>query len=295
MPGIYFCRAGRAGRTDVLLRTPELEPLRNKTVAVFGAGCLGAPSALEFARAGVGRLRLLDHDFVDPATIARWPFGLAAAGLPKVAVLKSFIEQNYPSTDVHAFTHTVGGVEFQRHKGIPSDHEVIQKMTEDASLIYDATAELGVQQFLADHARELGVPYVGVAGTNGAWGGKVFRIVPGATAGCWMCYRHAYAAGQIPVPATRPDDDVQPLGCGDPTFTGAGFDMTQVALHGVRQAVSVLSEGEKGYPSSNWDVTVIDFRDGDGNLIPPQYRGFSIDQHPECPKCSGQPRSKASG
>ena len=66
-----FVKAGRASRRDLTLRMPELTPLADKVVAVFGLGCIGGPSALEFARAGVGELRVLDHDAVDPGTIGR--------------------------------------------------------------------------------------------------------------------------------------------------------------------------------------------------------------------------------
>ena len=72
---LYFARAFRAGPGEASVRTPELRSLGAKTIAQFGVGCLGAASALEFVRAGIGELRILDRDHVDPGTIGRWPLG----------------------------------------------------------------------------------------------------------------------------------------------------------------------------------------------------------------------------
>ncbi len=282
----YFARAGRAGVNDLLARSPELCVLREKSLAVFGLGCLGAPSTLEFARAGVGELRIVDRDLVDPGTIGRWPFGLSAAGLPKALVLADFISRNYPSTRLVPVVHCIGGV---REPGSeePSDLEVMGKVTEGASAIYDATAEVGVQHYLSQHARALGIPYIGVVGTYGGWGGKIVSIVPGRTEGCWMCYRYAFESGAIPEPPSDPKGEVQPQGCGDVTFTGAGFDMAQIALAGVRTAVSILCGGENGsYPTAEWDVMTVCFRDGDGKQIAPVFRDFKLAKHPDCSYCS---------
>lgn len=283
---MYFTRAGRAGRDDLLLRSPELHCLSDKAVAVFGTGCLGAPSALELARAGVGELRLLDHDRVDPGTIGRWPLGMSVVGLPKVDVLAEFMKRNYPSTSVISTVHRVGatrsGGDTER-----SDLDVMEDMTGGVSLIYDATAEVGVQQYLAMTAAKLGIPYVSVAGTYGGWGGKVVCIRPGVTAGCWMCYRCAFDDGTIAEPPSDPDGQVQARGCGDVTFTGAGFDMAQVALTGVRTAVATLCKGaDGGYPAMDWDVTTITLRDERGGVVVPKYEQYSLAKHPECPQCN---------
>lgn len=282
---LYFCRASRAGSVDLMVRTPELLPLRAAIVALFGAGCLGATSALEFARAGVGALRVLDHDTVDPGTIARWPLGIRVAGLPKVQVLREFIALNYPSTQVLAVPHCLGAMGARGDSR--TDREIVEEMAANASVIYDATAEVGVQHFLSEFARARKLPYVGVSGTYGGWGGRILCIVPGRTRGCWMCCRHAFEDGTIAEPPSDPVGEVQPRGCGDVTFTGAGFDMGQVALTAVRAAVSILCGGERGaYPASDWDVMTVAFRNGTGRLITPEFRSFPLEKHPRCVSCN---------
>ncbi len=229
-----MARAYYASPKNLAARIPELHPLHKKTIVLFGLGCLGAPSVLEFARAGVGFVHLVDYDVVDPATTVRWPIGFTAAGEKKIYVLSEFIRQNYPYIQCDCFDVKIGRVQnIDSEKSLPLDQQMIDEIVAGADLIYDCTAEWGVQHFLSDYASICQIPYIGLSGTWGAWGGRVVRIVPNRT-GCWSCYRLACKEGIIPEPPCAPDEEgkglVQPTGCADPTFTGAGFDMLQIAL-----------------------------------------------------------------
>ncbi len=76
---------------------------------------------------------------------------------------------------------------------------------------------------------------------------------------------------------------MQPRGCADPTFTGAGFDVAEVALNGVRLAVSTLAGGlGDAYPDAEWDVAIISFRDEHGRRIAPRWQTFKLRRHPRC-------------
>lgn len=280
----YFARQGRVCTTDAAVRTPELQGLKEKSIAVFGVGCLGSTSVLEFARAGIGDLRLIDHDFVDPATMGRWPLGLIEAGRNKVYAIADFLKKNYPATQIKPYFHHVGAVRGTSNS--ESDNSFIEKSVSDASLIYDATTEIGVQHYLSTLARNLEIPYIAVTGTYGAWGGTILSIIPGQTQGCWMCYRYACNDGTIQEPPSDPQGKVQPRGCGEVTFTGAGFDMAEISLAGVRMAVSTLcNRHQDGYPSSPWDVLTIVFRDESGQLVVPRFTDYRLESHPKCPLC----------
>lgn len=283
--GYCLARAFRYGRADLMERSPELRSLATKRIAQIGLGCTGAPSALEFARAGVGGLDLLDGDHVDAANTGRWPFGIGAAGHPKVTVLKTFIEANYPYTKV---TGIPGFLGLARHGDAISedDNDIVGRMVDGASLIYDASAEFGVQFYLSRIAAANGIPYVGVAGRQGGWGGYVVRIAPGVTKGCWSCLQSSWD-DLIPSPPQQPADFVQPAGCGNPTFLASGFDMTAIAMHGVRVAVGELCRSAvNGYPPTEWDVLVIATRDADGHPIAPRADGYLLAPHPDCPNCA---------
>ena len=279
----YLARAGRAGRTDLESRTPELKPLAKKKIAVVGLGCVGAPSALEFARAGISELRLLDHDYLEPGTVSRWPLGLAAAGLPKTEALKHFIREHYPYTKVEIWTHMVGSASEQKE----SDLSVLNNLLQDIDLLYDATAEVGIQHLLSDLAKEKHIPYVSVFTTPGAWGAWVTRIRPGITKGCWMCLQHFWEDRAIPLPPEDSKELVQPAGCAAPTFTGAGFDIMEAVLAGVRVSVSTLClEQTDAYPSIDWDVAILSLRDANGRAIPARWETFSLERHGSCEVCN---------
>lgn len=282
----YLSRAGRAGRCDLGARAPELRPLADMTVSVFGLGCLGAPSAMEFARAGVGSLRILDSDFVDAGTVLRWPRGLAVVGNQKTQVIYDWIRSEYPYCDVHRWNRRIGAVtEFPGQ--LEPEGQVVADVTRNVGLIYDATAELGMHTYLADCARRLGVPYIGVSGTPGGWGGRVFRLRPGAGTGCFWCYMKRCLDKEIDEPPKDPRGTAQPVGCADPTFLASGFDMLEIAIMGVRVAVSTLCEGhEDSYPKMDWDITHISIRNKDGQLVPPTYKTYPLHTHPECPICN---------
>lgn len=283
---LVFLRAGRAGIRDLFERAPELRTLEHRQVAVFGLGCIGAPSVIAFAQAGCGHLKILDSDYVDASTILRWPVGLRAAGYRKAAIIEQVITADYPHTRIEAFHRDVGSVA-NGANALSSDLEVLEGMLKGSDVVYDATANLGVQHLLSDAAWRANIPYIGVSGTQGGWGGLVARVRPGET-GCWMCLKlHQMdweATGGktgIPIPPGDEAGTVQPQGCGTPTFMAAGFDMTVIAMTAVRGAVEMLT----AYPRAEWDALVIRFRDDAGTPHAPVFEPHLLTRHPDCPAC----------
>ena len=281
---VFAARTGRYSRADFGERIPALGPLARKRVALFGLGGIGGPAALEFARAGLGELRVLDHDFVDPGTTVRWPLGLGAAGQLKTSALPAFIEREYPFTTVRRWNRRIGDVVLVPSAQQTTDLDVIAEMIDGVDLIFDATAEPGIHHLLGDYAWTQGIPYITAHGTAGAAGGLVARLDPRRPTGCWVCLQKAlYENKTIDEPPFDEEGHVQPLGCGDPTFTGAGFDMAEIALEAVRIATGTLcAETEGGYPSSAWDVAVLSMRTNDGTRVPPNWKIHSLPPHPDC-------------
>jgi hypothetical protein len=232
----------------------------------------------------LGDLRILDYDFVEPGSVVRWPIGITAAGHRKTLKLLETISFNYPYTKVTSYNWKLGAT---RDQGKHED-EILDEMLDGADLVYDASAEYGVQRFLAWLAAKRGLPYVGIQSTPGGWGGIVIRIRPNTTEGCWQCLQWAlYAEGLIPTPSfDERGDQLQPAGCADPTYTGANFDLMPVAMSGVRAAVSTLCIGqEASYPEMSWDVAVLDLRSKTGQAIAPTWRLFPLNKHPRCEIC----------
>jgi hypothetical protein len=229
----------------------------------------------------VAELRLVDSDFVDPGISVRWPLGLAAAGLPKTEALRSFIAANWPYTRVSVLDHRIGAVRADPSES--PEQEVMKELLDGASLVYDATAETGVSYFLSDMARQQGLNYVSLWTVPGAWSGIAARISPDGAQPCWLCFRYALDDGTLPGLPFDDQGEVQPIGCADPTFTGAGFDVAAIALMGVRLAVSALSEEtDGGYPRCNWDVAIVKHR-SDREAVDPAVTTFQLSANPSCP------------
>ncbi len=252
--GPYLVRGLRAGPLDMTSRIPTLAAMSDRTVAIFGTGGLGAPSAVEFAKAGTGKLHLVDRDHLDPGNAARWPLGYAFAGHHKLQALHGHLAQHWPYTELELLGTSIGGVRVHG-EGEPQ-WESISRIVADSDIVYDATAETGVNYFLSELARDHNVPYVVVAGTEGGWGGYVARFRPDPDEPCWTCLMHHLEDDPGMLPPADPDPATRnawPAGCTDPTFTGTGFDVATIALAGVRLAASTLCETtERGYPSAEW-------------------------------------------
>ncbi|MVN90525.1 ThiF family adenylyltransferase [Mucilaginibacter aquatilis] len=276
----YYAKANRINNAELSFRISSLKPLVNKKVTVFGLGALGGPSVLEFARNGVKELKIVDNDIVNAGTTVRWPLGVAYAGMYKADALKEHIYSNYPFTEVRPYVYKVGGED-------TPDQQKLQEILADTSLIYDATAEIGVNHFLSLEAQQRKIPYVCVYGTPGVWGGVCLRIVPGITEGCWMCFQYSLVDGTIPVPPLNRDGDIQAAGCGDISFMGASFELANIVNSGVRQVVGILCSGEGGgYHDLNADVGILSLVDDFGNPKFPSWLSYQLKKHPQCPYCN---------
>lgn len=276
--GAFIVRGERLTDEDLGARIPHLGPLRDAVVAQVGLGALGAPIALELARNRVGELRALEHDHVEASQIVRWPFGLGAVGHMKLAAIKSFIDADYPYTRVVPFQHRLGDTALQRQGREENEFDVLQRFLEGATLAIDASAEIGVQQLISDMARELGVPQLYVSATEGARGGQVALIVPGA-GGCWHCWKQKALEGAIPLPPADDGGTVQPRGCAAPTFTGAGFDLMPVSAQAIRVAAAAMSSA--GDLESKVWVCEIPAE----TLAAPVWSEHAVSRNPECPAC----------
>lgn len=90
-------------RTELVFGHEEVESLRQKTVAVLGAGGVGSFAMEALARVGIGRLVLIDKDVVDITNINRQlPALHSTVGKSKVAVMKERILDINPNCEVIA-------------------------------------------------------------------------------------------------------------------------------------------------------------------------------------------------
>lgn len=153
-------------------------------LALVGCGATGAAAASLLARAGVGRLTLIDRDFVEESNLqrqvlfdeadARESLPKAEAARRKIALFNSEIR-----VDAHIKDLTPGNI-----------HELLS----GADLILDATDNFETRYLLNDYAVEQGRPWIYSAAV-GAYA-VTMNILPGETA-CLACIFPEPPAGTV--------------------------------------------------------------------------------------------------
>ncbi len=88
-------------RTEILIGADGIKLLRDKHVLVAGLGGVGSYAAEALARAGIGRLTLLDHDVVAPSNINRQlPALHSTIGQPKIDLMAARLRDIDPQLEL---------------------------------------------------------------------------------------------------------------------------------------------------------------------------------------------------
>ena len=69
----------------------EYNILKNSSAVICGLGGLGSNAAISLARAGLGRIKLIDFDIVEPSNINRQAYFIEHIGMYKTDALKEII------------------------------------------------------------------------------------------------------------------------------------------------------------------------------------------------------------
>lgn len=86
---------------------PRIATLRGATVALLGCGSVGAPVALNLARAGVAKLILVDEQSLAGANVGRHPLGVRSISYPKASELAKRIRADLPHVEVEHYVAKV--------------------------------------------------------------------------------------------------------------------------------------------------------------------------------------------
>jgi molybdopterin-synthase adenylyltransferase len=140
--------------------------LARSTAAVLGCGALGTAIADTLARAGVGRLILIDRDFVDLTNLQRqmlYDEQDVRDTLPKAEAAKARLARINSEVEVTAIVDDVYAAN-------------IERLTEGADVLLDGVDNFETRYLANDCAVKHGIPYVygGAVGTVGA----AFAILP---------------------------------------------------------------------------------------------------------------------
>ncbi len=81
--------------------TPKVhEKLKKSSVAIAGLGGLGSNCAISLARMGIGRLKIIDFDVVEPSNLNRQQYFISQIGMKKVDALNDIIKMVNPFVNV---------------------------------------------------------------------------------------------------------------------------------------------------------------------------------------------------
>lgn len=267
-------RTSRAGVQDLIARDPELDVLRNRHVLLVGCGALGSVIADNLSRAGVGTITLVDGDVLDAGNLVRHALDISSVGIAKSVGLARHLAAVHPGVQAIPYQAMVGRV--RRPGDDAFFKEFPLNLVSQADLVIDATAEIAVHEVLAEMCRDLEKPCVTAEGTHGAWGGMV-GVFPALSDSCWNCLELSIQSGQISLPIADAGGRLQPPGCSEPTFTGAGFDMNEIALQGARRAVMELMD-----PSDEVVFDTVDLRNPSGQRVPPSWKTTYVSRNDRC-------------
>ena len=161
---ILFPGIGEAGQ-EALLRSHAV---------IAGCGALGSFHAAALARAGVGRITVIDRDYIEPSNLHRqWLFDEAdaAEALPKAIAAERQLRRINSGVEV---------------RGVVADLTAgnVAALLSDANVILDGTDNFDVRFLINDFAVNRRIPWI-YGAAIGSYG-LAMTVIPGVTA-CLRC------------------------------------------------------------------------------------------------------------
>lgn len=163
-------------REEMLLGARAMERLRRAHVIVFGIGGVGSYAAEALARAGIGRLTLVDNDTVGTTNLNRQLCALhSTLGQYKSDVMASRVRDINPDCRVTSLPE------------LYSEETKERFFTEAYDYIVDAIDLVSCKLSLIQTAKERGIPIISAMGTGNKLDPTRFRITDiSKTSGCHL-------------------------------------------------------------------------------------------------------------
>lgn len=272
------------------LRQPQLRPLGSKKIGIVGVGALGSPLAAMLTRAGVGSHVLVDHDLFLAGNRVRHELDLGDLGNAKVRAMAAHMHRIDPWLEQVAIAGVrFGGATSSHAADVQRLDDQVAEMLAGCDVIVNASAHTATGYHVSRLGREHGISVVHTWVSAGAWGGRI--LVQSGSSGCTLCLAWAQSEpvkGVDMVPNVADDPDIVEVlegGCGDPTFTGPGFELLDAAAAAARVVVQCLLDGD-GYPARDFDLVTLNFRDAISARPGAVYTKLPI--HPMCAICNAR-------
>ncbi len=164
-------------RTEMILGEKSTENLSQKSVILFGLGGVGSYTAETLARAGIGKLTIVDNDTVSVTNINRQLCALhSTVGKPKVEVIRKRILDINPHCEVTALQKFY----------LPENSDEFR--LEKFDYIADAIDTVSAKIDLAAKSQEYSIPMISCMGTGNKLDPSQFTVSDiYKTSGCPLC------------------------------------------------------------------------------------------------------------
>ena len=149
--------------------------LRNSTIGIAGLGGLGSNAAIALARAGIGRLVLVDFDVIEESNLTRQYYFTDQIGKPKTIALQDNIKKINPNVIIDSYDEKL-------------ERGSMEKRFRDVDVVIEAldSAEIKtafIEEILTKLPKKPLVAASGVAGY-----GHSDRITTKKLGNLYMCY-----------------------------------------------------------------------------------------------------------
>ncbi|MHA6250911.1 MoeB/ThiF family adenylyltransferase [Oceanobacillus sp. CAU 1775] len=154
--------------------TSGQEKIRNKHVMILGCGALGTSNADNLVRAGIGKITLIDRDYVEYSNLQRQKLFTEADAenqVPKVVAAKEKLQQI--NSEVEIITHVMDVTNLSL---VPLLHDV--------DLLIDATDNFDIRFIMNDLIHKYNIPWI--FGSCVGSTGMSYTVLPGETP-CLYC------------------------------------------------------------------------------------------------------------
>jgi adenylyltransferase/sulfurtransferase len=166
------------------------EKLKRTKVFIAGAGGLGCPVCIYLAAAGVGVMRVVDHDRVELSNLNRQVLYWGEdVGTRKVDSVAEKLRKLNQEVKIEAIDEMI-------------TEDSVSQLVAGFDLIVDAMDNLPTRYLLNKAALDKNIPFF--HGAIHGFEGRAMTIIPGKTACLWCLYRGAIARNKFPVIGVTP-------------------------------------------------------------------------------------------
>jgi len=224
--------------------------LGNSSAVIIGCGALGTVIATSLVRAGVGKVKIIDRDFIEYHNLQRQVIFSEEdikAGLPKAIAAEQYLKKVNSSIEVEGVVADV-------------NYANIERLVAGADLILDGLDNLETRLLINDVSLKHKIPWVYGGAISSS--GMTMNIIPDETP-CFRCVWN------------------NPTGTGIAlTCDTAGVISPAPFIIGSLQTVEAMKI-LVGAKEINRDLIIIDAWRG-------EFSRLKVDHRPDCPACRGE-------